>query len=172
MGFINPKQILSEHLQLKRNMLAADFGCGSGEWAIALAQALENGKVYAIDLLDEPLSSVRSKARINHLENIEVVKSDVEKLIPRLLANSLDLVLMSNLLFQVNDRKEIFGEANRVLKTGGKVLAIDWKKDARMGPSQKISADEVKQLAREAGFAIVSEFPAGNFHFGIVFEKK
>lgn len=153
-------------------MTVADFGCGSGEWAVALAEVLENGKVYAIDILEEALSSVRSKARIGHLKNIEAIKSDIESLIPRLLANSLDLVLMSNLLFQANGRKAIFAEAARVLKTGGRVLVVDWNRDARIGPAQKVTADEVKQLAQESGFIVASEFAAGNFHFGIIFEKK
>ena len=153
-------------------MLAADLGCGSGEWVVALAQILENGKVYAIDLLDEPLSSVRSKAGIKGLQNIETVKSDVEKIIPRLLSNSLDLVLMTNLLFQADDRAGVFKEAARVLKAGGKVLAVDWSKSPSIGPKQKLSAEEIKKIARETDFSLVAEFPAGKFHFGIIFEKK
>ncbi len=172
MGFVNPRQIINEHLELKRNMIAADFGCGSGEWAVALAEALELGKVYAIDLLDEPLSSVRSKAKIAGLENVEAVKGDIEKLVTRLLANSLDLVLMTNLLFQANDRAAIFGEAARVAKSGGKALVVDWKPEARLGPENKISADEVKNLAQAAGFLPVKEFAAGNFHYGVIFQKQ
>jgi len=171
-SFINPRQILSEHLELKKNMLAADFGCGSGEWVVALARMLENGKVYAIDLLEAPLSAVRSKARVNNLQNIEIVKSDIEKTISRLLANSLDLVLMSNLLFQSNDKKAIFREAGRVLKTGGKILAIDWDKDSRIGPGQKTSVPDIKQAALETGFSLMEEFKSGSFHFGLIFIKK
>jgi len=171
-SFINPRQILNDRLRLEKSMVAADFGCGSGEWVAALAQALENGKVYAIDLLDEPLSAVRSKARIKNLQNIEVVKGDVEKLVPRLLANSLDLVLMTNLLFQADNKKAIFAEAFRVLKSGGKILAVDWDESARVGPGKKISIAEMKRIAQEAGFSLAAEFSAGSFHFGLIFEKK
>jgi len=172
MGFINPSQILDQHLELKKNMIAADFGCGSGEWAIALAKILANGKVYAIDLLEEPLSSVKSKARIEKLENIETVKNNIEKTISRLLSNSLDLVLMTNLLFQTSDKKTAFDQAQRVLKPGGKVLVVDWSENAKIGPAQKVSAQEIKQIAQETGFLAQKEFLAGNFHFGIIFEKK
>ncbi|MFA6375951.1 MAG: class I SAM-dependent methyltransferase [Candidatus Paceibacterota bacterium] len=172
MNFINPRQILSERLELKKNMLAADFGCGSGEWTVALARMLENGKVYAIDLLEEPLSAVRSKARVNNLQNIEIVKGDIENIVSRLLASSLDLVLMSNLLFQANDKKAIFKEAARVLKTGGRILAVDWDKDSRIGPGEKISALDIKQAAQETGFSLVEEFKSGSFHFGLIFIKK
>ncbi len=163
---------MSEQLRLESRMVAADFGCGSGEWVIPLAEALENGKVYAIDLLEEPLSALRGKARVKNLQNIEIVKSDVEKTISRLLAKSLDLVLVTNLLFQIEKRKEVFDEAKRVLKSGGKLLVVDWNESAQIGPAQKIPAKDLKELAQNSGFSLESEFEAGNFHIGLVFTKK
>lgn len=170
--FINPSQILRQHIGLKRNMMAADFGCGSGEWAVAAARLLNHGKVWAIDLLEEPLSAARSRARVAKLENIEFVKGNIEKTIFRLRADSLDLVLMTNLLFQVDNKEAVFGEAKRMLKSGGKILVVDWKKSARIGPSEKISPDEIKDVAARAEFDLVGEFDAGSFHYGLVFAKK
>lgn len=171
-AFVNPSQILQQHMDLKRNMFAADFGCGSGEWAIAAARLLEHGKVWAIDLLEEPLSAARSRARVAGLENIEFVKGDIEKTISRLRADSLDLALMTNLLFQIDDKDAVFGEAKRTLKPGGKILIIDWKTAARIGPGEKISPQEIKKIAARAGFELTDEFDAGSFHYGLVFAKK
>ena len=139
---------------------------------IPLAEALENGKVYAVDLLEEPLSALRGKARVKNLQNIEIVKGDVEKTISRLLANSLDLVLVTNLLFQIEKRKEVFDEAKRVLKSGGKMLVVDWNESAQIGPVQKIPAKDLRELAQKSGFLLESEFEAGNFHSGLIFTKK
>ena len=171
LGVINPRKILNDQLVLESTMNAADLGCGSGEWTIPLAELLENGKVYAVDLLEEPLSVVRGKARDKGLDNIELVKSDIEGVIPRLLANSVDLVLMTNLLFQVKDRKAVFAEANRILKVGGRVLIVEWNESAAIGPEQKISKNEIKNLATSAGLVPAGEFKAGNFHYGLVFKK-
>jgi Methylase involved in ubiquinone/menaquinone biosynthesis len=170
--FANPKQILLDRLKLKRDMAAADFGCGSGEWAAALARILDHGKVWAIDLLEEPLSAAKSRAKIAGLENIEFVRGDIEKLVPQLPADSLDLVLMTNLLFQVGDRNAVFNEAKRVLKTGGRVVAIDWKATARVGPAEKLPPEEIKDAAARAGFEAIGEFDAGSFHYGLIFEKQ
>ncbi|PIP24588.1 MAG: hypothetical protein COX33_01180, partial [Candidatus Nealsonbacteria bacterium CG23_combo_of_CG06-09_8_20_14_all_36_125] len=52
MEFLNPSEVLKQ-LNLKKNMVAADFGSGSGGWAFPLAKKLEEGKVYAIDILEE-----------------------------------------------------------------------------------------------------------------------
>ena len=170
-AFVNPKKILSEQLNLESRMLAADFGCGSGEWVLPLAKELGDGKVYAIDLLEEPLSALRGKIRANNLQNIEIVKADVEKTISRLLSKSLDLVLMTNLLFQVSDRKAVLAEAKRALKPGGRILVIDWSEKAGIGPEQKISVEELKRLASETGFSLEKEFTAGSFHIGLIFIK-
>ena len=47
--FLNPQEVLN-HLELEGDMVAADFGSGSGGWAIPLAKRLKFGKVYAIDI--------------------------------------------------------------------------------------------------------------------------
>ena len=42
--FLNPEQVLKQ-LDLKEEMTAADFGSGSGGWAIPLAKILKEGKI-------------------------------------------------------------------------------------------------------------------------------
>ena len=96
-------------------MTAADFGSGSGGWVLPLAKILEDGKVYAIDILEEPLSALRSRAKTLKIENIETIKSDVEKT-SKLSSGSCDLVLLTNLFFQVEKKEEVLEEAKKVLK--------------------------------------------------------
>ena len=168
-GFLNPIEIL-KHLDLEKNMVAADFGCGSGGWVIPLAKKLEEGKVFAIDILDESLSALRAKIKLEKIFNIEPIKADVEKT-SRLISESCDFVLMSNLLFQVADIKKVLEEGKRVLKKGGKILVVDWKKDAPLGPKEKISAEEVKKNAKELDLELEKEFEAGLYQWGLIFQK-
>jgi len=111
-GFLNPNEVLKQ-VELQKSMIAVDFGCGSGGWAIPLAKKLEDGKVFAIDILEEPLSALRAKIKLEKVFNIEPIKADVEKT-SRLTSESCDLVLMSNLLFQVEDIKKVLEEGKRV----------------------------------------------------------
>jgi len=67
--FLNPSEVLKK-LKLRKNIIAADFGSGSGGWAIPFAKILEEGKGYAIDILEEPLSALRAKVKIEKLFNI------------------------------------------------------------------------------------------------------
>lgn len=169
--FLDPKQIIKNHLKPLPNMTAADFGCGSGGWSIPLAEILDSGKVYAIDILDEPLSALRSKLRSGRLFNIEIMKMDVEKTILRLLGNSVHIVLISNLLFQVNDKKKVLEEAKRILKPDGKILVIDWEKDSPVGPETRVAAEEVRSLADGLGLIFEDSFKAGSHHYGLILKK-
>jgi len=80
---------------------------------------------------------------------------------------------MTNLLFQVEDKKQVFKQADRILKQRGKILVVDWKPNNLLEPKKgKISADEVKKIAKEFDFELKKEFSAGDYHYALVFEKK
>jgi len=171
-NFLKPEEVL-KGLDLREDMIAADFGSGSGGWAIPLAKILKEGKVYAIDILEEPLSALKGRANLLNISNIELIRSDLESKNSSLLKDDfLDLVLITNLLFQVADKKRILEEGKRVLKKGGKILVVDWKPKATLGPKEgRISEREVKKLAKEVGFKLEKEISAGDYHYGLLFKK-
>jgi len=165
--FLDPEKIL-EKLDLNKKMVAADFGCGSGGWAIPLAKKVK--WVFAIDILEEPLSALRSKMKMEKVFNIDPLRGNVEGK-TTLLSESCDLVLMTNLLFQVDDAKKVFEEAKRVLKEGGKILVVDWKEKAEVGPEKRVSVEKIKEIAKGVGLSFEEEFEAGIYHFGLIFSK-
>jgi ubiquinone/menaquinone biosynthesis C-methylase UbiE len=165
--FLDPEKIL-EKLELNKKMVVADFGCGSGGWTIPLAKKVR--WVYAIDIQEEPLSVLRGKMRMEKVFNIDPLRGNVEGK-TTLISESCDLVLMTNLLFQVDDIKKVFEEAKRVLKKGGKILVVDWKEKAEVGPERRVSLDKVKEVAKEIGFKVEEEFEAGIYHFALLLTK-
>ena len=169
-GFLNPTEILRQ-LDLRDYWIAADFGCGSGGWVIPLAKRLKEGKVYAIDVLEEQLSVLGAKINSEKIFNIQTIKANVEKG-SSLAQNSIDLVIMTNLLFQTEDKKSVLEEGKRVLKSGGKLLVIDWNMGTALGPKEgRISADEIKRMAQGLELKLEKEFEAGMYHYGLVFAK-
>lgn len=169
-GFLNPNEVLNQ-LKLSGEMIAADFGSGSGGWAIPLAKRLKFGRVYAIDILEEPLSALKNKTEIERVYNIETINSNIEKGV-KLPDLSCDLVLLTNLLFQVEDKKRVLTKAKRVLKKGGKILVVDWSPEAPLGPKEgRISPEEVKKMAKDLNLKLEKEFQAGIYHYGLIFIK-
>ena len=169
--FLDPVSIIKNHLDLKPGMTAADFGCGSGGWTIPMARILEGGKVYAIDIQDEPLSALRGKLRSLRIFNVETIRMDIEKTILRLMDNSVHFVLLSNVLFQTEDKIRTMEEAKRILRPDGRILVIDWAKNASVGPETKLSAEEVRSMADAIGLVFVEAFQAGGYHYGLIFKK-
>ncbi len=169
--FGNPEKII-EDLHLKSDMRAADFGCGSGGWTIPLAEKLDEGLVYAIDLLEEPLSALKGKLEQKSLANVKTVVENIEKGVS-IRDRSVDLVLMTNFLFQVEDREKVISEAKRVLRKEGVLLITEWSPDSPIGLKlSKINPEEVRELVEKHDFYLKESFSAGLHHYGFIYKKK
>lgn len=172
--FLNP-QFVIDQIGLREGMQAADFGCGTGDFALAASVVVgADGQVNAIDIQDSALSSVRSKSRMKGALNIQCIKANLEIYNSSGLGHgSQDVVLLTNILFQVENKKEILKESFRVLRQSGMLVFIDWKQDANFGPTRgwRLSQEDVTRLIEEAGFLFQKEINAGAFHLGMVFKK-
>jgi ubiquinone/menaquinone biosynthesis C-methylase UbiE len=175
MAFLNPAKVV-EDLDIRPGMKVADFGCGSGHFAVETAKRIgKEGVVYAIDVQEEVLDALKGRAAVEHLPNMEIVRADLETPCGSHLADNLvDLALISNMLFQVEDKHAVAKEASRILKPGGKAVVIEWKLSAdRMGPPKevRVSKETMRDIFTQAGFIMDREFNAGENHYGIVFKK-
>jgi len=172
-GFLNPQHILKE-FDIRAGMSVADFGSGSGYFSIPLAQAVGNkGAVYAIDVQKSALEAVRSRARFLGILLIRTIRGNLEKEHGSTLEDSsVHRVLCVNILFQTRDRGAVIREAKRVLRTNGKLIIIEWRKNGPWGPSPdlRLAEEELIQLAETEGFELKNKFEAGQHHIGLVFK--
>lgn len=174
--FLNPEEIVKS-IGVRPGAVVADFGAGFGHYTLAAAKLAGNsGKVYAIDIQKNLLESIKSNTESKNLDNVEIIWSNIENEEGSRLADaSVDSVIISNLLFQVDNKENVAKEAYRVLKPGGLAAVIDWDKDAEenIGPAEsgKIGKEACEKLFSESGFEKDSEFRAGKSHFGLLFKK-
>ena len=181
-GFMNPEKIVTE-FGIQEGMMIADFGSGAGYFTILLAQRVgKDGKVFALDIQESALDNVRVKAKAVGLDNVETIRSNLEVLGSSGLAdNSQDIVLLANILFQSEQKAEIIKESFRVLKSGGSLVVIDWKRaagampDGRQGfgPPDNLRTDEIamRSLVLGEGLIFENDIDAGKFHYGMKFKK-
>ena len=155
----------------------ADLGCGSGFFTLALAKAVgPQGMVTAVDVMAESLESVAGRAQAQGLANVTTVRADLEVLGGTKLPDaSQDLALIKNVLFQSTKQDAIIHEAARILKNGGRLVVIDWKKGAGgFGPPDNLRPDEdqVRRMTEQAGLHPDRQLPVGTAHFGWIFVKQ
>lgn len=173
--FLDPEAIIAR-LDIHPDMAIADLGAGSGFMTIAFARLVgETGVVAAVDILDSALEIIDSKAKILGLKNIQVIKGNLEMVGGSgLKDSSYDLAVLANVLFQNDDKHSMVQEAFRILKPGGTILVIDWKKgmDGFGPPTEyRIEPQELQKIIIQQGFQFEKEVDAGQFHFGMLFRK-
>ncbi len=174
-GFAHPKRNI-EALGVQKGMVVADLGSGSGAYVLAIARAMENtGKVYAIDVQKDLLRRTMNEANKEGLTNVHILWGDLEKEHGTKLGDeSCDLVLISNILFQVENKEQLLREARRILRPRGHLVIIDWSESfGGMGPTKKDVVDKNTALgyAEHIGFKFADEFQAGVHHYGLVFRS-
>ncbi|MBI2669835.1 MAG: class I SAM-dependent methyltransferase [Candidatus Yanofskybacteria bacterium] len=175
-GFMDPERIVAG-FGLMEGMRVTDFGSGAGYFTILMAKRVrESGVVTAVDIMESSLETLRTKAKMEGLSNIQTIRANLEVLGGSGLAeSSQDVVLLANILFQNTDRHSILMEARRVLKPGGSLIVIDWRKGTGgFGPPDDLRTDEndMKQLVLISdGLQFLSEIDAGVFHYGMIFRK-
>jgi ubiquinone/menaquinone biosynthesis C-methylase UbiE len=174
-GFLDPEIVVGQ-FGVQPAMRIADFGCGAGHIGLIVAQKVgPEGKVIAIDILEDKLESIRARAKAIGLENLETVRANLEVLGSTGLPDaSQDMVILANILFQSPKKADIIKEATRVTKAGGKVVVVEWKKGAGgFGPpdNYRTAEAEMIELFKAAGCAQGIPVSAGQFHYGLIFTK-
>jgi len=173
---LNSNQILAQMLNVKIGQRVADLGAGGGMFTIQSARLVgEPGQVYAVDIIKNTLSDIESKARMANLYNIKTVWSNLEMVgATKIPEASLDHALLVNVLFQSSNVENMIKEAIRLLKSGGKLLVIDWSDTSSgLGPNKErhINPDSIMQIAQKNNLIIEQRFKAGQYHFGLIFIK-
>ena len=164
-------------LQIKERMKIADFGCGAyGHFIFPAAKMIgPKGEVYAVDILKPALESVAKRAKQDNLTQVKTIWSDIEIFgATKIETESLDVGMIINNLFIAKKRAELIRECLRLVKKGGKLLIIEWENVASpFGPpaEARVKADSLKKAAEKLGLKLLESFSAGQFHYGLIFEK-
>lgn len=172
--FKKPSEVI-EALNLYGPMVIADFGAGAGLFTIPSAERItSDGKVFALDIQEEPLEVLRADARSRHLHNIHTMRVNLE--LPggsKLKDASVDLVLATHVLFQTEKKDIVAREAFRILKKGGTLVIVEWYMGSPVGPrvQVRIPKDTVTSFIVPLGFRIQDEFLMGNHSYGIILKK-
>jgi ubiquinone/menaquinone biosynthesis C-methylase UbiE len=168
--FLTPDHLARE-LALKAGDRVADLGCGAGAYTIALAKEVGDiGQVFAVDVHREQLHTLAATLERQKLLNVEILWADIEKGIP-IDAYSLDAVVMSNILFQLDDIDTALTYVAKILKPEGMLLVVDWSHSHEgIGPhpDHVVEEDRAESLVQKHGFRMLKRLPAGDYHYAFL----
>ena len=172
--FTKPEQNIL-HLGLKEGMRVADFGAGTGFYYQAVSHRVgPTGKVYAIEIQKDLVKKLENEIKQWGLLNVECIWGDIESFGGTKIAdNTMDVVIISNVLFQVDDKLGLIDEARRILKKGGEVLLVDWSESfGGMGPKIEsvVNENTARVLFEKRGFKFIERISTTVHHYGIIFK--
>lgn len=148
-----------------------DIGCGTGVYTIELSYAVtELGQVYAVDVHREALQTLATVLEKKGIQNVEMIWADVEKGIP-IEAYSVDAVVISNVLFQLDDVDAMLSYVAKILKPEGQVLVVEWSEShGGIGPhaDHVVTEKEAEQYVQKHAFRVLKRLPAGDYHYAFI----
>jgi len=174
MSFVDPAEII-EMAEIKSGEKVADFGCGSGYFSIPASLVVgETGEVFSFDVLPLALEALDSQAKVQGVDNIIFKRVNLEKKDGTGLENeSVDWVIMKDILFQNKNKEVILGEAKRILKNGGNILVMEWNNNLTIGPDEKsrIAPQNLTNMICDSGFVFKKQVNAGDYHYVTIATK-
>jgi DNA-binding transcriptional ArsR family regulator len=139
-------------------VVVADLGCGEGYLTLEVARWAK--QVVAVDQSDAMLDRLKELARKQRVRNVKWKKAQIENL--PLADESVDIVLMSQVLHALQDPGIGLSQAYRILKREGLLLVQDLRKHEEEWVKEKhgdiwlgFETTELRSMLRNAGFSDV-----------------
>ncbi len=162
--------------KMKEGEVVVDLGSGGGfDCFLAANQVGSSGKVIGVDMTPDMITKARLNAEKSNFGNVEFRLGEIEHL-P--IADSTADVIISNCVINLStDKPQVFREAFRVLKPGGRLAVSDVVLTAQLPPeilgdmtlycectSGAIFMDEYRSELEKAGFINISINPKEDSH--------
>jgi arsenite methyltransferase len=153
LGCGNPQAIAS----LKPNEVVLDLGSGAGfDCFLASRSVGPTGQVIGVDMTPEMLAKARANAAKTKATNVEFRLGHIEQL--PVADNSVDVIISNCVINLSPDKPQVFHEAFRVLKPGGRLAVADIVRTAELPP--EIASDLAALCGCVAGAASIDELGA------------
>ncbi len=112
-----PRMDILMEVGIKAGFHVLDYGCGPGSYIVPLAKMVgKSGKIYALDIHPLATQSIQKLASKNGLTNVQTIFSDCETGLP---PNSVNVVLLYDILHELNNTTDVLTELYRILKPKG-----------------------------------------------------
>jgi ubiquinone/menaquinone biosynthesis C-methylase UbiE len=169
---------LIDALELNEDSIVADIGAGNGQQAIEIARYIgPEGRVFATELGEETLETLRNRIDRRNVQNITTIKGDPAK--TNLPAECCDAVYMRRVYHHVAQPDSMNLSLFKTLKPGGRLAILDFEPDGSegkpgdrdQGDSHGITTETLIAELSGAGFVQISEVQFDGRYYRVLFQK-
>lgn len=150
LGCGNPRAIAS----IKLGETVVDLGSGGGfDCFLAAAETGEHGHVIGIDMTPDMISKARANADKGRYQHVEFRLGEIEHM--PVADNQVDVIISNCVINLSPDKRQVFTEAFRILKPGGRLAISDVVASTEL--PDEIRSDLALYSGCMAGASLVSE---------------
>lgn len=160
-------------LPLSSNSTVADIGAGTGYYTFRMSKRVPQGKVYAVEVQDEFVTALKSKATSEGATNVTVIKGGEQS--PNLPDNSVDLAIMVDVYHELAYPHEMLRALHKALKTDGKLLLLEYRAEdpsVLIKELHKLSVAQAKKELGANGFELAEKKDFLPIQHYLLFRKK
>jgi len=153
-----------------------DYGAGTGIYTVAVAAAVPQGRVIAVEALPRLAQILRDKLTPKLAERLVILETEANA-VPAADAVA-DRVLMVDVLHHLYDHPAALAEVVRLLRPGGLFVVVDWgDRERPVGPplDHVLGFAAVRDIIREMGLEEIEAHEQGTelpYHLVVVAAKR
>lgn len=161
-----------KNLPITESSVVADIGAGSGYYTFKIAPKVPKGKVYAVDIQEAAVNYLKSKSKELGFTNVIPVLGSEKS--PNLPENTIDLAIMVDVYHELEYPVEMLASIRKSLKSGGKLLLIEYRgedPEVAIKPLHKMTVKQAEKELSANGFKLVDNGQFMKIQHFLVFEK-
>jgi ubiquinone/menaquinone biosynthesis C-methylase UbiE len=172
---------LATLMDWKPGIIVADIGAGDGRYAFAAAQLVgPSGKVFATEIDEEKLATLKSEVTKRRLANVTII--DSKEAHTNLPAECCDAIFLRRVYHHLTKPAEFDQSLQRSLRPGGRLAIIEFPPRSGLAPVEGVPANRgghgipqkiVIEELTSAGLQLVktvNDWPADDYL--VLFAKK
>ena len=165
-----PQQIM-DALVIGEESVVADLGAGGGWFTIRLARRAVNGRVYAEDIQEEMIESIKRRVQREGRKNVEfILGTPSDPALPK----PVDAVLIVDAYHEMDAPVVLLRNVAKSLKPNGRLGIVDFTKDGG-GPGppmeERVDPERVIRDAQAAGLRLHSRPNFLRYQYLLVFVR-
>lgn len=154
------KEIIRSGIKEGNHVL--DYGCGPGFVTIPTAKIVgSQGMIYALDIHPSAIKIIKKKIKKHNIKNVKPIITNTGTGLPD---KSIDIVLLFNVIFMINDKEKLIDELHRILKKGGIISVVNSGLGSKF-KNKQVTGNCLTELFCKNNKFVLSEKIRNNFNF-------